>query len=85
MAGLVNAELGDRGVVAYNIEPGFVAYGEQLEQAKASYPGIEVTPPEAIGAAIAWLATDEEAHRFRNKRVHGPELCRSKGLLPGWS
>lgn len=80
MAGLVNAEVGDRGVVAYNIEPGFVAYGEKLEQAKASYPGIQVTPPEAIGAAIAWLATSPDAARFRNKRVHGPELARAEGL-----
>jgi len=84
MAGLINAELGDRGVIAYNIEPGFVAYGERLEHAKASYPGIEVTPPEAIGAAIAWLATADDAVRLRNKRVHGPELCRDEQLLPGW-
>lgn len=84
MAGLLNAELGDRGIVAYNIEPGFVAYGEHLAQAKAGFPDIEVTPPEAIGAAIAWLATSADALRFRNKRVHGPELCRDLHLLPGW-
>lgn len=84
MAGLVNAEFGDRGVRAYNIEPGFVAYGERLESAKASYPGIAVTPPAAIGATIAWLATDDGASRFLNKRVHGPELCRDLELLPGW-
>jgi len=85
IAGLVNAELGAQGVIAYNIEPGFVAYGERLEQAKASYPDVPVTPPEAIGAAIAWLATAEDALRFRNKRVHGPELCRAERLLEGWS
>lgn len=84
MAGLINAELGDNGIVAYNIEPGFVAYGDHLAEAKASFPDIEVTPPEAIGAAIAWLATSDDAPRFRNKRVHGPELCRDRHLLPGW-
>jgi NAD(P)-dependent dehydrogenase (short-subunit alcohol dehydrogenase family) len=84
MAGLINAELGDSGVIAYNIEPGFVAYGEKLERAATSYPGVEVTPPEAIGAAIAWLVTSEDATRFRNKRVHGPELARDKGLLADW-
>jgi hypothetical protein len=43
-----------------------------------------VTRPEAIGATIAWLATADDALRFRNKRVHGPELRRDGRLLPGW-
>jgi NAD(P)-dependent dehydrogenase (short-subunit alcohol dehydrogenase family) len=84
MAGLINAELGDRGIVAYNIEPGLVAYGGKLDGARARNPGSEVTPPEAIGAAITWLATSPDAVKFRNERVDGPRLCRDLGLLPGW-
>lgn len=84
MAGLINAELGERGVHAFNIEPGFVAYGEQLDEIRARFPGLEVTPPDAIGAAVAWLVTDPEAGSLLGKRIHGPALCRDRDLLPGW-
>ena len=85
IAGLVNAEFGDAGIVAYNIEPGFVAYGEQLGEIEARYPGLAVTPPEAIGAAVAWLATAPEARSLIGKRIHGPALCADRNLLPGWT
>ena len=32
LAGILNVELGDSGVRAFNVEPGFVAYGEQFEE-----------------------------------------------------
>lgn len=57
-----------------------MAYGEKLETAAANYPCLEITPPEAIGAVIAWLATSPTAIRFKNKRVHGPKLFRSLNL-----
>jgi NAD(P)-dependent dehydrogenase (short-subunit alcohol dehydrogenase family) len=85
IAGLVNAELGGQGVIAYNVEPGFVAYGPRRSSSEAAYPGIEITRPEVIGAVIAWLATDENADRFRNKLVHGPQLAADLGLNPQWS
>ena len=84
MAGVLNAELGERGIRVYNIEPGFVVSGVPLEEARRRFPGVPVTPPEAIGEAVAWLATDEGAPRLLGKLVHGPELCARKGLLPGW-
>lgn len=82
IAGLLNAELGEQGIVAYNIHPGFVVYGERAEQARQAYPGIEITPPEAIGAAVAWLATSPDAPERRNQLVHGPELAASIGWTP---
>jgi NAD(P)-dependent dehydrogenase (short-subunit alcohol dehydrogenase family) len=83
MAGVLNAELGQQGVRVYNIEPGFVFDGP-IEEAHARFPGVPVTPAEAIGASVAWLATDEAAPRLLGKRVHGPQLCAREGLLPGW-
>ena len=77
--GLLNAELGKRGITAYNLEPGFVR--SDVGPEAASFPGVPATPPEAIGASVAWLATEPEARKFINKMVHGPELCKSKGLL----
>jgi len=83
MAGVLNAELGEQGVRVYNIEPGFVFSGP-IEEAHARFPGVPITPAEAIGAAVAWLATDPGAPRLLGKRVHGPQLCARQGLLPGW-
>ena len=83
-AGLLNVELGERGIRVYNVDPGFVVYGPQLQAARKAYPNVKTTPPEAIGASIAWLATSPEAHRLLGKTVHAPELCRSRGLLAGW-
>jgi hypothetical protein len=81
MAGFINADLGEKGVVAFSIEPGFVA--TLSTPAEPSFQ-VESTPAEAIGAAIAWLVTNEDALQFRNRRVHGPELAKSRKLLPGW-
>jgi NAD(P)-dependent dehydrogenase (short-subunit alcohol dehydrogenase family) len=84
IAGLLNAELGEQGIRAFNIEPGFVVYGERAARARREYPNVTTTPPEAIGAAIAWLATSPDADELLGKRVHGPELCRDRQLLAGW-
>jgi NAD(P)-dependent dehydrogenase (short-subunit alcohol dehydrogenase family) len=84
VAGLINVELGGRGIRAYNVDPGFVVYGPMADAARDAYPNVKITPPEAIGATIAWLATSPEAHRLLGKTVHAPELCRSRELLPGW-
>ena len=82
-AGLLNVEFGERGIRVFNVDPGFVVYGERLEAARKAYPNVKMTPPEAIGASIAWLATSSEAHRLLGKTVHAPELCRSRNLLTG--
>lgn len=84
MAGVLNAELGDRGIRVYNIEPGFVYHGP-VEEARERYPGVPITPAEAIGAAVAWLATEPRATRLLGKRISGPHLCAREKLLPGWN
>lgn len=83
-AGVLNAELSGSGVVAYTVEPGFVAYGEAFAETLAKYPGRPVTPPEAIGAAVRWLVTAPDATRLLGKRIHLPAITQRYGLLPGW-
>jgi 3-oxoacyl-[acyl-carrier protein] reductase len=85
LAGILNVELGSRGIRAFNVEPGFVAYGDDLEDALRRYPGVPVSPPDAIGPAIVWLAREPGADRLRNKRVDLPGLTHKHGLLPGWN
>jgi len=84
LASILNIELGDRGIRAFNVEPGFVAYGERFTTTLAKYPGVPVSPPESIGPAIVWLVGSPEADRFLPKRVNLPGLTHKQGLLPGW-
>jgi 3-oxoacyl-[acyl-carrier protein] reductase len=83
-AKLLNVELGPSGVRTFNVEPGFVAYGEDLRTALEKYPGVPVSPPESIGRAIVWLVQAPAAERLRSKRVNLPGLAHRQGLLPGW-
>jgi 3-oxoacyl-[acyl-carrier protein] reductase len=84
-ARLLNVELGASGIRAFNVEPGFVAYGEDFAAALEKYPGVPVSPPEAIGRAIVWLVQSAAADRLLTKRVNLPGLTHKEGLLPGWS
>ena len=83
-ASILNVELGPSGIRAFNVEPGFVAYGQDLETALRKYPGIPVSPPEAIGPAIVWLVQSPEADRLRSKRIYLPRLTHKHQLLAGW-
>jgi 3-oxoacyl-[acyl-carrier protein] reductase len=83
-AGVINVELGDRGIRAFTVEPGFVAYGDEFDEMVERYVGMPVTPPEAIGAAVVWLLSSPDADRLRSKRVYLPAITQKHDLLPGW-
>lgn len=85
LASLLNVELGPQGIRAFNVEPGFVAYGEVLADTLRKYPGIPVSPPECIGPAIVWLLQDPGASRLLAKRISLPNLTAKQGLLEGWA
>jgi 3-oxoacyl-[acyl-carrier protein] reductase len=85
MASIINVEHGSQGIRAFTVEPGFVAYGEDFEAKLRKYPDAPVSPPEAIGPAIVWLAESEGAQRLLTKRVSLPDLTHRHGLLPGWA
>lgn len=84
LAAILNVELEGTPVRTFNVEPGFVAYGPDFDDKLRQFPGIPVSPPEAIGPAIVWLVESPEADRFRAKRVNLPGLTHRYGLLPGW-
>ena len=83
VAGGINAEFAPSGVHAFNVDPGNVV----TEKRKALRPedafegeyGSE--PPEATGAAVAWLATSDEALGLLGKWIYAPKLARDRGLL----
>ncbi len=87
VAGGLNAEYRDRGIRAFNVDPGNVV----TEARKAAKPDDEYSsgygsePAEATGKVVAWLATDPTAGKFLGKWIFAPKLCSDLGLLPGWT
>ena len=73
VVGHLHVEFADRGLRAYNVDPGNVLN----EMAKATATGLTMTgsPPEPIGDVIAWLcAGNSEALAFAGRTVVAPKL-----------
>ena len=81
---VLNAELESDGIRVFTVEPGYVAYGDDYAAVLRDRPGVAVSPPEAIGPAIAWLVRAPEAVELLSKRVNLPALTHKHGLLDGW-
>jgi NAD(P)-dependent dehydrogenase (short-subunit alcohol dehydrogenase family) len=86
LAGHLAVEFGQRGIVAVNVDPGHV-YTERM-QANAERLGLEGkyvgAPPSAPAAAVAWLATSDEARDLNGQTVSGLKLVLERGLHPDW-
>jgi len=84
-AGILALELGDRGIRAYNVQPGFIAT-ERMVQDMADF-GFDASagaPPDVVGAVVAWLVTDPTAAEPNGRNLEAQDVCRDMGLLPGW-
>lgn len=88
MAGYLRVEYGDRGIRAYNLEPGLVrsesliaSLGENTELEKM---GIRSAPVEVPAAVIRWLCTAEDAIAMNGENIHAQPFCKRNQLLPGW-
>ena len=88
MAGILHLEYGDRGVRAYNLEPGLVlsesAVAELGEVSELEKMGVKTAPVEVPAAVIRWLCTADEALALSGENVHAQPFCKKHGLLPGW-
>ena len=82
IAGVLDAEVGERGVDVYNVEPGLTAYGERLARQRELYPWAQINQPGPMGEAVAWLVTHpDEARPLRGKRIHLPKVARDIGAV----
>jgi len=85
IAGILAVELGSRGIVAFNLSPGFIAT-ERIAQDMAGF-GFDASrgaPPDVVGAVAAWLVTSPEARERNGDWIEAQEVCRDLGMLPGW-
>jgi NAD(P)-dependent dehydrogenase (short-subunit alcohol dehydrogenase family) len=85
MAPLLAVELGDRGIRAFNVDPGYVETERQRVNAAAlglvgRYTG---APPSVPGVAIAWLA--EHPDEVENgQTVRAQKMALTLDLHPDW-
>jgi NAD(P)-dependent dehydrogenase (short-subunit alcohol dehydrogenase family) len=86
LAGHLAVELGDQGILAFNVDPGHVI--TERMKANAERLGFEGkyqgAPPTAPAAAVAWLATSPEAAELNGQTVEGLRMALKKGLHPDW-
>ncbi|MGA2835988.1 MAG: SDR family oxidoreductase [Acidimicrobiales bacterium] len=84
-APLLAVELGDRGIRAYNVDPGYVETERQVVNAAVlglagHYHG---APPSVPAAAIAWMV--DHPDRLENgQTVRAQKLALVEGLHPDW-
>jgi NAD(P)-dependent dehydrogenase (short-subunit alcohol dehydrogenase family) len=86
IAGILAVEMGDSGVRAFSVQPGFVAT-ERIAQDMGAF-GFDASagaPAAAIGKVCRWLLEAPDADRYNGSCVEAQELCSELGLLPGWS
>jgi NAD(P)-dependent dehydrogenase (short-subunit alcohol dehydrogenase family) len=85
LAGMLAVELGDKGVLAFNLSPGFVATERiAIDMAEFGFDASSGAPPDVVGAVAAWLVTSPEAAERNGQWIEAQEVCAELGLLPGW-
>jgi NAD(P)-dependent dehydrogenase (short-subunit alcohol dehydrogenase family) len=86
VAGGIEAEYKDRGVRAFNVDPGnVITEKRRLQRPNDDYErGFGSAPADAAGAVVSWLASSDDALHFAGKWIYAPKLCADRGLLPGW-
>lgn len=84
IAGILALELGDRGIFAYNVQPGFIATERMIQDMAAFGFDASGAPPDVVGAVVTWLVTDPTAAQPNGRSIEAQDVCRERGLLPGW-
>jgi len=82
LAGILAVELGDRGIRAYNLSPGFIATERiALDMGAFGFDAGTGASVDVVGAVAAWLVTSPDAHSRSGQWIEAQPLCRELGLL----
>jgi NAD(P)-dependent dehydrogenase (short-subunit alcohol dehydrogenase family) len=85
LAGSLQAEYGDEGVRAFNVNPGFtLTERNSLDAEQFGFDPRTACPPAAVAAAIAWLITSAEADGLQRQNVEAQDLVLERDLYPDW-
>ena len=79
-------EYGDRGIRAFNLQPGAILTERIVQDMGVFGFGADFgEPPQVIAEVVLWLATNPEANAMNGQCIQGQEFCHERNLLPGWS
>lgn len=84
IAGAINAEYRERGVRAFNLDPGFVVTESGVARggtANIAARGFDTASPGSAAAVAVHLATAPDADRLLGKVIRAPKLAADLGLL----
>jgi NAD(P)-dependent dehydrogenase (short-subunit alcohol dehydrogenase family) len=86
LAGMLAVELGPNGILAFNVEPGFVMTERMAQNSKernfeGRYRG---APPSVPASVIAWLATSADAAELNGQTIFAQKFALQRGLHPDW-
>jgi len=85
LVGSLQAEYGDKGLRAFNVNPGFVlTERNSLDVEEFGFNPAMAAPPAAIGAAMVWLVKAPEALELQYGNVEAQELALQRNLYPDW-
>jgi NAD(P)-dependent dehydrogenase (short-subunit alcohol dehydrogenase family) len=85
-AGMLAVELGDKGICAFNLHPGFVATERiAIDMAEFGFDASSGAPADVVGAMVAWLVTTPEGKALNGQWIEAQDKCRELRLLPDWS
>jgi NAD(P)-dependent dehydrogenase (short-subunit alcohol dehydrogenase family) len=79
-------EYGDRGIRAFNLQPGAIRTERILQDmAEFGFGADFGEPPEVVGEVVYWFAESPEADQYAGRCVEAQTFCRNRNLLPGWT
>jgi NAD(P)-dependent dehydrogenase (short-subunit alcohol dehydrogenase family) len=89
LAGILAVELAPQGILAFNVEPGFVVTERMaVNQSELGFEGrYRGAPPSVPAAVVAWLAaglTDAEATSLNGTTITAQKVALQRGLHPDW-
>jgi NAD(P)-dependent dehydrogenase (short-subunit alcohol dehydrogenase family) len=85
LVGSIQAEHGDQGIRAFNVNPGYVlTERNSLDAGEFGFNSTLAGPPPAIAAAVAWLVTSPDADALQRSNIDAQPLAIERGLNPDW-
>jgi NAD(P)-dependent dehydrogenase (short-subunit alcohol dehydrogenase family) len=85
LAPMIAMELGERGIRAFNLNPGFVVTEKNESRIAALGMGIHVgARPYVPGAVCAWLATSPDALELNGRTIKAQPFAVERGIVEEW-
>jgi NAD(P)-dependent dehydrogenase (short-subunit alcohol dehydrogenase family) len=86
LAGILKLELGDQGIRAYNLHPGFVTTERMVaDMADFGFDASAGAPADVVGAVAVWLVNTPEGNQLSGTWIEAQDKCRELALVPEWS